>query len=122
MNINILIVEDDHTQNTVLANFLRKESYQVHSAFTLAEARKLLNSDISLMVLDVMLPDGNGLEFLREVRKYSNVPIIMLTALDDEFTQNSSFDLKADEYVDKPVSPIVMTKRINALSTPEQNL
>jgi YD repeat-containing protein len=62
-----------------------------------------------------MLPDGSGLDFLKEIRKYSDVPVIVLTALDDEYTQVSTFDLKADEYVDKPVSPIVMTKRITAL-------
>jgi YD repeat-containing protein len=113
--MNILIVEDNQTQNDVLANFLRHEYYDVVSAYTLREARELFSSDTNLIVLDVMLPDGSGLDFLKEIRKYSDVPVIVLTALDDEYTQVSTFDLKADEYVDKPVSPIVMTKRITAL-------
>ena len=113
--MKILIVEDNQTQNDVLANFLRHEYYDVVSAYTLNEARDLFSSDTDLIVLDVMLPDGSGLDFLKEIRKYSDVPVIVLTALDDEYTQVSTFDLKADEYVDKPVSPIVMTKRITAL-------
>lgn len=113
--MKILIVEDNQTQNDVLANFLRHEYYDVVSAYTLNEARELFSSDTDLIVLDVMLPDGSGLDFLKEIRKYSDVPVIVLTALDDEYTQVSTFDLKADEYVDKPVSPIVMTKRITAL-------
>ena len=111
----ILIVEDDHTQNDVLANFLRQEPYEVVSAYTIMEARKCLNVEWHLIILDIILPDGNGLEFLKEVRKQSNVPVIVLTALEDEFTQIQVFDSLADEYIDKPVSPIVMTRRVNAL-------
>lgn len=115
MSFKILIVEDDHVQNDVLANFLRKESFEVLSAYTLAKAREMLDNSISLMILDLMLPDGNGLDFLSEVRRSSDVPVIVLTALSDEFTQISTFELKADEYVDKPVSPVVMAKRVKAL-------
>lgn len=115
MNAKILVVEDEHTQNDVLSSFLKKESYEVLSAYTLAEAKKLLDSNVDLMILDVILPDGNGLDFLKEVRKANNVPVIVLTALNDEYTQISTFELKADEYVDKPVSPIIMTKRVKAL-------
>ena len=105
----------DHTQNDVLSSFLKKESYEVLSAYTLAEAKRLLNSNVDLMILYVILPDGNGLDFLKEVRKANNVPVIVLTVLNDEYTQISTFELKADEYVDKPVSPIIMTKRVKAL-------
>lgn len=113
----ILIVEDDRTWNDVLANFLRHESYEVFSAYSIEEARKLIAKTLHLIILDVMLPDGSGLDFLKELRQTSNVPVIILTALDDEFTQIQTFDLKADEYIDKPVSPLVMTKRVNALMT-----
>lgn len=115
MDIRILLVEDDRTQNDVLANFLRYENYQVFSAYTIQEAKTLIKKDVHLVILDVMLPDGNGLAFLKEIRETMSVPVIILTALDDEFTQIQSFDLKADEYVDKPVSPVVMTKRVKAL-------
>lgn len=115
MNKKILIVEDDHTQNEVLANFLRKENYEVFSAYNISEAKAAINDTFHLVVLDLMLPDGSGLGILKELRKSSNIPVIVLTALNDEFTQIQSFDLKADEYVDKPVSPVVMVKRISAL-------
>ena len=115
MGIRILLVEDDKTQNDVLANFLRYENYEVLSAYSIREARELIERDIDLVILDVMLPDGNGLAYLREVRETMHVPVIILTALDDEYTQLQSFDLKADEFVDKPVSPLVMTKRVKAL-------
>ncbi|MBO4494727.1 MAG: response regulator transcription factor [Clostridiales bacterium] len=110
----ILIVEDDQIQNDVLANFLRKDGDEVVSAYSLKEAEVLFAPDIALVVLDVMLPDGNGIDFLRSIRRISNVPVIMLTALDDDYTKIQTFDLKADEYVDKPVSPQVMTRRIHA--------
>lgn len=112
--IKILIVEDDLTQNQVLSNFLRKEGYTVLSAYNLHEAEELFSSAIDLVILDVMLPDGSGLDFLRNIRLFSNVPVIVLTALGDDYTMLNSFDLKADEYIEKPVSPLVMTKRINA--------
>lgn len=115
MNNRILIVEDDHPQNDVLANFLRHEGFEVVSAYSLKEARENLNEQTDLLILDVILPDGNGLEYLKEIREHYGLPVIVLTALDDEFTQIYSFDLSADEYVDKPVSPMVMTKRVKAL-------
>lgn len=115
MGIRILLVEDDKTQNDVLANFLRYEKYEVFSAYSIHEAREFIKQDMQLVILDVMLPDGNGLAFLQELRKTMSVPVIILTALDDEYTQLQSFDLKADEYVDKPVSPVIMTKRVKAL-------
>lgn len=113
----ILIIEDDPIQNDVLANFLRHEGYQVVSAYTIADAGKVRLESLHLVILDLMLPDGNGLDFLKQLRRECNVPVIVLTALDDEFTQLQTFELKADEYIDKPVSPLVMTKRVNALMT-----
>ncbi len=115
MSKKILVIEDDHTQNDVLSNFLKHESYEVLSAYSLEDARLLLDDSVHLIILDVMLPDGNGLDYLKEIRLFYSIPVIVLTALDDEFTQIQTFDLKADEYVDKPVSPVVMTKRVKAL-------
>lgn len=113
--LKILIVEDDKIQNDVLAAFLRKDGDNVVSAYTLEEAEAAFDPSFKLVVLDVMLPDGSGIDFLRSLRRISTVPVIMLTALDDDFTKIQTFDLQADEYVDKPVSPQVMTRRIHAL-------
>ncbi len=114
--LKILIVEDDKIQNDVLAAFLRKDGDDVVSAYTLSEAEEVFDPSFKLVVLDVMLPDGSGIDFLRSIRRISTVPVIMLTALDDDFTKIQTFDLHADEYVDKPVSPQVMTRRIHALT------
>lgn len=111
----ILIIEDDVTQNNVLSGFLQKEGFKTMQSYTIAQAKELFSPQIQLIVLDLNLPDGTGFDFLQEIRAYSNVPVIILTALDDELTQLTVFDLKADEYVDKPVSPLIMTKRIAAL-------
>jgi len=110
----ILIVEDDQVQNDVLANFLRYDGFKAVSAYSLSEAQQLFNDEIKLVVLDLGLPDGNGLDFLKDIRSYSNIPVIVLTAQNDEFTQLHAFGLEADEFIDKPFSPLVMTKRIDA--------
>ena len=108
----ILIVEDDKVQNDVLANFLRHDGFDVCSAYTISEAHHLFNANIKLIVLDLGLPDGSGLGFLKHVRQDSNIPVIVLTAQNDEFTQLNAFGLEADEFIGKPFSPLVMTKRI----------
>jgi len=123
--VAILIVEDDVTQNNVLAGFLQKEGFTTSQAYTIAQASELLTPEVQLVVLDLNLPDGTGLDFLQKIRTHSNVPVIVLTALNDELTQLNVFDLKADEYVDKPVSPLIMTKRIQALMNriyPDNNI
>jgi len=110
----ILIIEDDKVQNDVLANFLRHEGFDVGCAYTLAEANQLFNDKTKLVVLDLGLPDGSGFDFLKRIRQHSKIPVIVLTALNDEFTQLNAFGLEADEFIDKPFSPLVMTKRIVA--------
>ena len=67
------------------------------------------------MVLDIMLPKRTGLEVLKELRQTSNIPVLMLTALDDEPTQAASFDEQADDYITKPFSMLLLGKRVTAL-------
>ena len=112
--MKVLIIEDDFNLNEVLANFLRKEDIEAISAYNLDQAHQLFDSEIKLVVLDLNLPDGHGFQFLKDLRQKSLVPVIVLTALGDELTQLQVFNLEADEYVEKPVSPLVMTKRIQA--------
>ena len=114
--MKILIIEDDEIQNNVLAGFLRNEGYEVFSAYALAEANPILNRHhVKLIILDLILPDGNGIDFLRNLRLTNNVPVIVLTSLDNEITQLQVFDLQADDYVDKPVSPEVISRRVRSL-------
>lgn len=113
--MKILIIEDDKYTNEVLSNFLKHSSYDVVSVYNGKDAKETFDHTIHLVVLDIMLPDINGIELLKHFRQLSDIPIIMLTAMADEYSQIISFTHKADEYVSKPFSPAVMTKRIDAL-------
>lgn len=112
----ILVVEDDKNTNQVICEFLKDSNYDVTSTYDGENAiNKFYEKHYDLVILDIMLPQKNGMEVLREIRSITNVPVIMLTALADEYTQIKSFDLQADEYVTKPFSPIVLVKRVSAL-------
>lgn len=112
----VLVVEDDKDTNKVICEFLADAGYNVLPVFDGEEAiTRFYESKVDLVVLDVMLPKQSGMEVLKYIRSLSNVPVIMLTALGDEYTQIKSFDLQADEYVTKPFSPVVLVKRIGAL-------
>jgi DNA-binding response OmpR family regulator len=112
----ILIVEDDKNTNQVITEFLKEAGYTVLSVFDGERAMEVFyENKVDMAVLDIMLPKQSGLEVLKYIRSLSNIPVIMLTALGDEYTQIKSFDLQADEYVTKPFSPVVLVKRIEAL-------
>ncbi|MCL2671442.1 MAG: response regulator transcription factor [Clostridiales bacterium] len=112
----ILIVEDDKNINQVISEFLKDAGYGVLSVFDSEEAMTAFyENKVDLAVLDIMLPKLSGLEVLQYIRSFSHMPVIMLTALGDEYTQIKSFDFQADEYVTKPFSPVVLVKRIEAL-------
>lgn len=112
----ILVVEDDRNTHKVICEFLKEAGYAVTDAYDGEEAiRRFYEGRYNLVVLDIMMPKKNGMEVLQEIRALSDTPVIMLTALSDEYTQIKTFDLQADEYVTKPFSPIVLVKRISAL-------
>ncbi len=113
---HILVVEDDRNTNQVIYEFLKDAGYGVTAAYDGKEAiLRFCEQRYDLVILDIMLPKKNGMDVLREIRDVSNVPVIMLTALAEEYTQIKSFDLQADEYVTKPFSPVVLVKRVAAL-------
>lgn len=112
----ILVVEDDRNTNQVICEFLKDAGYGVTAAYDGEEAMlRFCEQRYDLVILDIMLPKKNGMDVLREIRDVSNAPVIMLTALAEEYTQVKSFDLQADEYVTKPFSPVVLVKRAAAL-------
>lgn len=113
---HILVVEDDSNTNQVVCEFLKDAGYTVTASFDgEAAIERFFENHYDLVILDIMLPRKTGMEVLKEIRQISNVPVIMLTALADEYTQIRSFDLQADEYVTKPFSPVVLVKRVSAL-------
>ena len=112
----ILIVEDNADTNEALSEYLQEAGHEIISAYDGTEALELFsNNTVDLIVLDIMLPTMSGLAVLNAVRKTSQIPVIMLTALEDEYTQVSSFDCLADDYMTKPFSMVVLGKRITAL-------
>ena len=99
----ILIVEDDVLTNESVCEYLQDMGHIVFSAYDGEQALELFNSkEIDLVVLDIMLPQINGLNVLKKIRQASSIPILMLTAMDDMDTQIMSFDNLADDYVTKP--------------------
>ena len=99
----ILIVEDNQGTNKAICEYMKEAGHTLFSAFTGSEALKIFREkELDIIVLDIMLPEMSGIVVLHEIRKISNIPVIMLTALDDEYTQSNSFDEMADDYITKP--------------------
>lgn len=111
----ILVVEDDIALNNGIVLSLRDDSRVFLQAFTIKEARLLLNShEVDLIILDINLPDGNGFEWCKEIRKTSSVPILMLTANDMEIDVVTGLELGADDYMTKPFSLMILRARVAA--------
>ncbi|HYD79592.1 MAG TPA: response regulator transcription factor [Paucimonas sp.] len=118
MTRKILIVDDDQKTRTLLKAYLEKNQYEVRLAHDgetfLAEFQRYAD-ELSLVILDVMLPDTDGFALCRSVRQRSNVPIIMLTASSDETDRVVGLELGADDYIAKPYSPRELLARIKAI-------
>lgn len=112
----ILLLEDDLSLINGLSFALKKQGYALDNARTIKEAKQFWKTvKYDLLVLDVSLPDGVGFDFCREVRQSSKVPIIFLTALDDEINTIMGLDMGGDDYITKPFKLGVLMSRINAL-------
>jgi len=116
MNIKILVVEDDRQINRTLVKFLSNAGYTVDSCLDGDEALiQFYNNTYHLVILDIMLPGTDGQEILKEIRKISDVPVLMITALSDDDSQLLAFSNLADDYVTKPFSMQILLKRAEAL-------
>lgn len=112
----LLIVEDDKQTNEAICEYLKSAGHNIIPAHNGMEALQLFEqNNIDLVVLDIMLPKITGLAVLHEIRKKSAVPVLMLTAIEDEYTQVASFDEQADDYITKPFSMVLVGRRITAL-------
>lgn len=115
--LKILVVDDEFRMRKLVKDFLKKNNFDVVEAENGEEALNIFFSDnsISLIVLDVMMPKKDGFETLREIRKTSKIPVIMLTAKTEEKDELQGFELGVDEYVSKPFSPKILVARIEAI-------
>lgn len=114
--LKILLLEDDKSLNRGISLKLQKEGYEVLSAFGVTEAEEVFRTNqIDLIISDITMNDGNGLDFAREVRKKSNVHILFLTALDQEVDIVNGYDVGADDYITKPFSLMVLISKVNAI-------
>lgn len=114
--VTILIVEDDRLLNEGVSFMLSQEGYKILSCENVLDARSIMmQHKIDLMILDINLPDQTGLEFCREIRKDSKLPIVLLTALDTEQDIIKGFQSGGDDYITKPFSPPILKERISAV-------
>ncbi|MCM1193646.1 MAG: response regulator transcription factor [Butyrivibrio sp.] len=115
--LKILVVDDESRMRKLVRDFLVKAGYDVAEAGDGEEALDIFfrQKDIALVVLDVMMPKMDGWQVCRELRAYSKVPVIMLTARGDEQDELQGFRLGVDEYISKPFSPKILVARIEAI-------
>lgn len=115
--LKILVVDDESRMRKLVKDFLTKSGYLVIEAGDGSEALDIFfeQNDIALVLLDVMMPKIDGWQVCREIRAYSKVPIIMLTAKSDERDELMGFELGVDEYISKPFSPKILVARVEAI-------
>lgn len=113
----IIVADDEQLIRKLLGDFLRKENHTVLEAEDGEKAIELFkkNPDTGLLILDIMMPEIDGWEVCRKIRRISDVPVMMLTARSQDFDQITGFEAGADDYVTKPFSPAVIVKRVEAL-------
>lgn len=116
-NIKILVVDDESRMRKLISDFLWKKGYIIIEAADGEEAIEIFfkEKDISLVLLDVMMPKMDGWQVLKEIRQYSETPVIMLTAKSDERDELMGFNLGVDEYISKPFSPKILVARVEAI-------
>lgn len=113
--MKILVVEDDEVIREGVSEYLREFNYTVIEAKDGREALEKFDSSVNLVILDIQIPFINGLEVLKEIRKKSNLPVLMLTAFGDEEFKIDAFTHLADGYMEKPFSLPVLKVRIDSL-------
>ena len=120
----ILVVDDEERMRSLIRDFLLRERYGVIEAADGEEALEKFfdTKDIKLILLDIMMPKLDGWQVLAEIRRYSKVPVIMLTALGDDRDEIKGFEMDVDEYVTKPFSPRVLMARIAAILRRQEEL
>jgi two-component system, OmpR family, response regulator VicR len=115
MSIRLLVIEDDRQIAEIVRDFLVNEGYEVKLIHSGEKAVKAFDSFLPhLLIIDIMLPDGDGVELCRQFRNRSDLPIIMLSAKDGDIDKILSLGLGADDYMTKPFSPTELVARVKA--------
>ena len=113
---NILIVDDDKEIVKAIEIYLGKENYTIFKAYDGNQAlEQISKNNIQLVILDIMMPNKNGLETLEQIRKDKNIPVIMLSAKSEDIDKINGLNTGADDYITKPFNPIELIARVNAL-------
>jgi two-component system alkaline phosphatase synthesis response regulator PhoP len=116
MSGSVLLVEDEENLASLVRAYLEQEGYRVISAVTGAEALRAIETEpVRLVVLDLNLPDMDGLDVCRQIRTRSSVPVVMLTARDEEADRLAGLETGADDYIGKPFSPRELVARMKAV-------
>lgn len=115
--LKILVVDDESRMRKLVRDFLTKSDFDVVEAEDGAQAVDIFfeQKDIALIILDIMMPKMDGWQVCKEIREYSKVPIIMLTAKSEERDELQGFELGVDEYISKPFSPKILVARVDAI-------
>ncbi len=115
--LKVLVVDDESRMRKLVKDFLSKKNFDVLEAENGEQAVDIFfeSKDIALIILDVMMPKMDGWQVCRDIRQYSKVPIIMLTAKSDEKDELLGFELGVDEYISKPFSPKILVARVEAI-------
>ena len=112
---NILVCDDDKEIVKAIEIYLTKEGYNVLKSYNGNEALKILaNNEIHLVILDIMMPEKDGIETLQEIRKEYSIPVLMLSAKSEDSDKIIGLDLGADDYVTKPFNPMELIARVNS--------
>lgn len=113
---NILVVDDDKEIVKAIEIYLGKENYKIIKAYDGEQAlKKIKENNIQLIILDIMMPNKDGIETLEEIRKDKNIPVIMLSAKSEDIDKINGLNVGADDYVTKPFNPVELIARANAL-------
>ena len=112
---NILVVDDDKEIVSAIEIYLKKEGYKIFKAYNGKEAIKIIKeNEIHLVILDIMMPEKDGLETLSEIRKDKNIPVILLSAKSEDYDKIGGLNSGADDYITKPFNPLELIARVNS--------
>lgn len=115
--MNILLVDDDQELCALLKRYLERELFRVHAIHNAEEGlSEALSGKYEAVILDIMLPGGDGLDVLASIRQRSDIPVLMLTAKGDEMDRISGLEIGADDYLPKPCNPRELTARLRSIT------